>query len=230
MNAVTLKSRAKQRVEGTACRTAGDEAGVEVVATSWTRESVGDVIPLPDCTPADSSCHEGVTDHACCGTPPSTLELIRPALLLGPLVAVGAGMLLEDLQVGAVELFAAVDAHGLGLGRLHGSSVGVDCNTCARGFGLLVLAVDTVFLGDRHVETFVRLVLVSSMVIMCVVFVEFGVGVVDVDFIMVLVRLMFERSFDERGVKQSQSHFSLTPQASGPWIYLTTRSFSCHFP
>ncbi len=83
-------------------------------------------------------------------SPPSTLELIRPALLLGPLVAVSAGMLLEDLQVGAVELLAAEDADGLGLGRLHGGSVGVDGDARAGGFGLLVLTVDAVFLGNGH--------------------------------------------------------------------------------
>lgn len=51
---------------------------------------------------------------------------------------------------GTHKLLAAEGAHHLRLGRLHGRAVGVDWDAGSGSFGLLVLAVDAVFLGDRH--------------------------------------------------------------------------------
>lgn len=128
----------------------------------------------------------------------ASLELIWPALLLGPLIVVRIGMLLEDFQVGVVlcaeregrsqfskhyiytlcfcspleksikstrsvkgkkekkkkkktyELLATKCTDGFGLGCFHGSSVGVDFGTGSSCVGLLLLAMDAVFLGDGH--------------------------------------------------------------------------------
>lgn len=62
----------------------------------------------------------------------------------------GIGMLLEDFQVGVVELLATKCTDGFGLGCFHGSSVGVDFGTGSSCVGLLLLAMDAVFLGDGH--------------------------------------------------------------------------------
>jgi hypothetical protein len=77
-------------------------------------------------------------------------ELLREALLLGPLVVVGGSVLLEDLGVLGDEVLAAVGADGHGLCGLDGSAVLVDLDASASRVGLLVLALDTVLLGDRH--------------------------------------------------------------------------------
>ena len=77
-------------------------------------------------------------------------ELLGEALLLGPLVVVGGSVLLEDLGVLGDEVLAAVGADGHGLSSLDGSAVLVNLDTSAGGVGLLVLALDTVLLGDRH--------------------------------------------------------------------------------
>jgi hypothetical protein len=76
-------------------------------------------------------------------------ELLREALLLGPLVVVGGSVLLEDLGVLGDEVLAAVGADGHGL---DGSAVLVNLDASAGSVSLLVLAVDTVLLGDRHGE------------------------------------------------------------------------------
>ena len=77
-------------------------------------------------------------------------ELLGKALLLRPLVVVGGSVLLEDLGVLGNEVFAAVGANGHLLARLDGSAVLVDLHASAGSVGLLVLAGDAVFLGDRH--------------------------------------------------------------------------------
>jgi hypothetical protein len=77
-------------------------------------------------------------------------ELLGEALLLGPLVVVGGSVLFEDLDVLGDEILTAVGADGHGLRGLDGSTVLVDLDTGASGVGLLVLALDTVLLGDRH--------------------------------------------------------------------------------
>ena len=110
----------------------------------------------------------------------SLLELVGPALLLGPCIRVGAGVLLKDSKVGAGLDYRASarrpqDGSGLGsalrrdglathqlllaenadrgcLWLLLGGSIGVDGNASAGGLGLLVLAVNAVLLGDRHLE------------------------------------------------------------------------------
>jgi hypothetical protein len=46
----------------------------------------------------------------------------------------------------------AEDADGGCLLGLDGGTVGVDGNASTSGLGLLVLAVDTVLLGDRHLD------------------------------------------------------------------------------
>lgn len=48
------------------------------------------------------------------------------------------------------QLLLAEGADRSGLRLLHWSAVGMDRDTSASGLGLLVLAVDTVLLGDRH--------------------------------------------------------------------------------
>jgi hypothetical protein len=77
-------------------------------------------------------------------------ELLGEALLLGPLVVVGGSVLFEDLCVLGDEVLAAVGADGHGLSGLDGSAVLVDLDAGASGVGLLVLALNTVLLGDRH--------------------------------------------------------------------------------
>ena len=79
-------------------------------------------------------------------------ELLREALLLGPLVVVGGSVLFEDLGVFGDEILAAEGADGHGLSGLDGSAVLVNLDTSAGGVGLLVLAGDAVLLGDRHGE------------------------------------------------------------------------------
>jgi hypothetical protein len=79
-------------------------------------------------------------------------ELLREALLLGPLVVVGGSVLFEDLDVLGDEVLATVGADGHGLRGLDGSTVLVDLDTGASSVGLLVLALDAVLLGDRHGE------------------------------------------------------------------------------
>jgi hypothetical protein len=79
-------------------------------------------------------------------------ELLGEALFLGPLVVVGGSVLFEDLHVLGDEILAAVGADGHGLRGLDGSSVLVDLDTSASSVSLLVLALDTVLLGDRHGE------------------------------------------------------------------------------
>lgn len=79
-------------------------------------------------------------------------ELLGEALLLGPLVVVGGSVLLEDLGVLSDEVLAAVGADGHGLSSLDWSAVLVNLDTSAGGVGLLVLALDTVLLSDRHGE------------------------------------------------------------------------------
>lgn len=79
-------------------------------------------------------------------------ELLREALLLGPLVVVGGSVLLEDLGVLGDEILAAVGADGHGLSGLDGSAVLVNLDASTGSVGLLVLALDTVLLGDRHGE------------------------------------------------------------------------------
>jgi hypothetical protein len=79
-------------------------------------------------------------------------ELLGEALLLGPLVVVGGSVLFEDLDVLGDEILAAVGADGHGLRGLDGSTVLVDLDAGASSVGLLVLALDTVLLGDRHGE------------------------------------------------------------------------------
>lgn len=101
----------------------------------------------------------------------SLRELLGPALLLGPGLGVGAGMLLEDFEVRIVlkgrirstvtdhtaqhwnthQLFAAESADRLGLVLLDRRAVGMDLHASARLVGLLVLLLNAVFLGDRHV-------------------------------------------------------------------------------
>jgi hypothetical protein len=49
----------------------------------------------------------------------------------------------------------AEDADRGSLLGLDGGTVGVDGNASASGLGLLVLAVDAVLLGDRHLEWYV---------------------------------------------------------------------------
>ena len=79
-------------------------------------------------------------------------ELLGEALLLRPLVVVGGSVLLEDLGVLGDEVLAAEGADGHGLSGLDGSAVLVHLDASAGGVGLLVLALDTVLLGDRHGE------------------------------------------------------------------------------
>lgn len=79
-------------------------------------------------------------------------ELLGEALLLGPLVVVGGGVLFEDLDVLGDEVLAAEGADGHGLSGLDGSAVLVDLDASAGSVGLLVLALDAVLLGDRHGE------------------------------------------------------------------------------
>lgn len=50
------------------------------------------------------------------------------------------------------QLLFAKDTDGGGLGDLLGGAVGVDGDASAGGLGLLVLAVDTVLLGDGHLD------------------------------------------------------------------------------
>jgi hypothetical protein len=78
-------------------------------------------------------------------------ELFGEALLLGPLVVVGGGVLLEDLGVFGDKVLAAEVADGHGLCGLDRGAVLVNLHTSAGGVGLLVLAGDAVLLGDRHV-------------------------------------------------------------------------------
>ena len=49
------------------------------------------------------------------------------------------------------QLFAAESADRLGLVLLDGRAVGMYLHASARHVGLLVLLLDAVFLGDRHV-------------------------------------------------------------------------------
>jgi hypothetical protein len=78
-------------------------------------------------------------------------ELLGEALLLGPLVVVGGGVLFEDLGVFGDEVLAAEGADGHGLRGLDRGAVLVHLHAGAGGVGLLVLAGDAVLLGDRHV-------------------------------------------------------------------------------
>lgn len=78
-------------------------------------------------------------------------KVIRPALLLRPLIIVRLGMLLHDLLVVAGELFAAESADGHLLLGFDRRAVGVDFDASAGGVGLLVLAGHAVFFGDGHV-------------------------------------------------------------------------------
>ena len=82
-------------------------------------------------------------------------ELLGEALLLGPLVVVGGGVLFEDLGVFGDEVLAAEGADGHGLCGLDRGAVLVHLHTGAGGVGLLVLAGDAVLLGDRHVGWYV---------------------------------------------------------------------------
>lgn len=76
--------------------------------------------------------------------------MLGEALLLGPLVVVGRSVLLEDLGVLGDEILPAVCADGHFLAGLDRGAVLVDLHASAGGVGLLVLAGDAVFLGDRH--------------------------------------------------------------------------------
>ena len=99
-------------------------------------------------------------------------ELLREALLLGPLVVVGGSVLLEDLGVLGDEILAAVGADGHGLSGLDGSAVLVNLDTSAGGVGLLVLAGDAVLLGDRHGERWWWLYVLRGVVaVLCFVIV-----------------------------------------------------------
>jgi hypothetical protein len=60
-------------------------------------------------------------------------------------------VLFEDLGVFGDEVLAAEGADGHGLCSLDGRAVLVHLDAGAGGVGLLVLARDAVFLGDRHV-------------------------------------------------------------------------------
>lgn len=82
-------------------------------------------------------------------------ELLGEALLLGPLVVVGGGVLFEDLGVFGDEVLAAEGADGHGLCGLDRGAVLVNLHAGAGGIGLLVLAGDAVLLGDRHVGWYV---------------------------------------------------------------------------
>lgn len=62
------------------------------------------------------------------------------------------GVLLEDLKVLGHEVLAAEVANRHLLLGLDGRAVLVHLDTRAGGVGLLVLAGDAVFLGDRHGE------------------------------------------------------------------------------
>lgn len=81
-----------------------------------------------------------------------SLELVGPALLLGPDVGVGGSVLLENGKVGTSQLLLAEGADRSCLGLLYRSSIGVDGNASASSLSLLVLAVDTVLLGNRHLD------------------------------------------------------------------------------
>jgi hypothetical protein len=61
-------------------------------------------------------------------------------------------VLFEDLGVFGDEVLAAEGADGHGLCSLDGRAVLVHLDAGAGGVGLLVLARDAVFLGDRHAE------------------------------------------------------------------------------
>lgn len=52
------------------------------------------------------------------------------------------------------ELLATKCTDGFGLGCFHGSSIGVDFSTGSSCVGLLLLAMDAVFLGDGHLVFF----------------------------------------------------------------------------
>jgi hypothetical protein len=80
-------------------------------------------------------------------------ELLREALLLGPLVVVSGSVLFENLGVLGDEVLAAEGADGHGFRGLDGSAVLVNLDTSAGGVGFLVLALDAVLLGDRHSES-----------------------------------------------------------------------------
>lgn len=97
-------------------------------------------------------------------------ELLREALLLRPLVVVSGSVLLKDLGVLGNQVLAAVGADGHLLAGLDGGAVLVDLHASAGGVGLLVLAGDAVFLGDRHVEW----VGVGGGLCVCVVVVVLG--------------------------------------------------------
>lgn len=80
----------------------------------------------------------------------SSLEVIWPALLLGPHLRVGVCVLFKDFLVVALKLFPAECTNGLFLGSLDWVAIGFDGNASACGLSLFVLAVNAVFLGDRH--------------------------------------------------------------------------------
>lgn len=100
-------------------------------------------------------------------------KLVRPALLFGPRLGMCARVLLEDLDVGVVlhasnlesvycpssqvgiwkhpyQLFPTKCADGLWFAGFDGCAVRVDLDAGAGRIGLLVLARDSVFLGDGH--------------------------------------------------------------------------------
>jgi hypothetical protein len=77
-------------------------------------------------------------------------ELLGEALLLRPLVVVGGSVLFKNLGVLGDKVLAAEGADGHGLSSLDGSAVLVDLDASAGGVSLLVLALNTVLLGDRH--------------------------------------------------------------------------------
>ena len=81
---------------------------------------------------------------------PSSRKVVWPALFLRPLLIVRLGMLLQNLLVIARQLLPAESTDGHLLLGFDGCSVGVDFDAGACCFGLFVLAVNTVFLGDRH--------------------------------------------------------------------------------
>jgi len=95
-------------------------------------------------------------------------ELLREALLLGPLVVVGGSVLFEDLGVLGDQILAAEGADSHGLSGLDGSAVLVDLNASAGGVSLLVLALNAVLLGDRHGERLLCVGLGVLRILCCV--------------------------------------------------------------
>lgn len=109
-------------------------------------------------------------------------EIVGPALLLGPRVVVGAGVVFELLPVVTRQLLAAELADGLFLGRLDWGAVLVHRDAGTGLLGLLVVLLDAVFLGDGHFDCVVGFLvfgfgLVIYLFVFCFVYVyEMFVG------------------------------------------------------